>query len=50
MEREFSLSQLLVKPFGVRLVPVTYDSFIHYNLPVYPGALGHYVTVKRLDI
>src|SRR2546422_5763752 len=22
--------------------PLTYDSFIHYNLPVYPGALGHY--------
>jgi hypothetical protein len=19
--------------------PLTYDSFIHYNLPVYPGAL-----------
>src|SRR5215216_5919198 len=28
--------------------PLTYDSFIHYNLPVYPGALGHYQTLVSL--
>src|SRR2546422_2016632 len=29
--------------------PLTYDSFIHYNLPVYPGALGHYRADCSLD-
>jgi hypothetical protein len=24
--------------------PLTYDSFIHYNLPVYPGALRQSAT------
>jgi hypothetical protein len=27
--------------------PLTCDSFIHYNLPVYPGALGHYPLETR---
>src|SRR6266496_1799695 len=28
--------------------PLTYDSFIHYNLPVYPGAQGGITMTKRL--